>query len=254
MENNNLFLKEKDFKALIQILSDVRQSTDCDIAVGGSVAQRILIPEFAKSVAKKKLKDIDLLLLSSSLSDCSVLPQIKKYFYVLSISKSFNGYYFGLIHKKTGKWVDLFPLSYIRPFASAKIGEEAYKIETISSQVLYLAHNLLWRVKSGFEVRCKWVQKLEFLYSQPSLDIQAAEKEFLLYKEVLMEDFPKEMMDGTSVRSFVSDTIEYVKPFAKKERKHWFRQFKNYYKNSITTPNGISMDSRFVLLKTIFQG
>ena len=247
-----IILDTKELNILKLVLEDVEKFLTCDFAVGGSMAQRALLPQFGRSIEAQKSSDIDLVLLGGSQKDCPVLPTLKNYFYVISITESFDGYYFGLIHKKTKKWVDLFPTAYKRNYIDIKIGEKIYKAESIGSQILYLAHDILWRIKDRNDVRQKWIDKIKFLVSNIT-EQEAFESEFLHHKEYLLEYFPKHLKIPENVREFIELILNYATSFITPPvKKNWFLLLKNYYKDSVTTSNGITIDSRMTMLRTLF--
>lgn len=252
MKEPEIILDPKELDILKLVLEDIKKSLTCEFAIGGSMAQRALLPEFGQSSEANKKSDIDIVLLAGSRERCPVLPSIKNYFYVLSITESFDSYYFGLVHKKTKKWVDLFPVAYSRSCYNVRVEGKAYKAETISSQVLYLAHDLLRRIKGHKDVRQKWFNKIKFLFSQIK-DVTDFENEFSSHKQYLLEDLPRGVKIPENAHEFIQTVIECVAPFVKlSTKRNWFLLFKNYYKDSVVTSNGIKVDSRFALLRTLF--
>ena len=191
MQSHTLYLTEREFADVLDILDKVRRSVNSKIVIGGSLAQRAIDPEFASRIAGKPLSDVDIVLIGGSFEDCVVSPEIKKYFSVTHTSPMFGGYHFGIIHKKTNRWVDLFSAPYEKKYKSVTIAQEQYLAETIESQILHLAQDALSLIKKKAQLREKWAQKLVVLWSLPHIDMQSIEQEFSDHKEHFMSVVPE---------------------------------------------------------------
>lgn len=246
-----LGIEENDFAYLVDILQNVKKSTTCDIAIGGSVAQRALLPLFAQSKQGEPLADVDIVLLGGSYEQYPVDPSIKNDFYITDINPSHLSYYFGMIHKKSKKWVDLFSQEYPQKLTTITVGDEEYQAIAIESQIIYLAKDLLVRSASNREVKKKWINKLELLSSQKNLDWKYMDEEFKTHGEYLLSDFKdKEKSLPKTVKAFVAFAIKHAENNSKKVKS--FIKIPNTYPNdSIVTSNGIKIESKkiYSLLK-----
>ena len=169
-------LREKDERIVAIVLEDVKKSITCEIGVGGSLAQRAVSPEMARMLEGKPVHDIDLILIDPG-NASPALPSLHTDFHVME-KNSMSGWYFGLTHRKTGAWVDLFTPNYERARKPILFLGKEYEAETIESQVLYLAQNILWRAQTGQTIRRKWPNKLRALMGLHELDTDAIQSEF----------------------------------------------------------------------------
>jgi|GEM_PF-3550470 len=198
-----------------EILNDVKKSITGELGIGGSLAQRFLAPELSTLKEKPVDKsDLDLLLLPID-GSCEVKTLIKEKFFIIEISPSNGAYYFGLIHKKTKKWVDLFPKSDKSGLTPIEIDRVKYLAEGIESQAAYLTKDILRRNSYNLPVRGKWINKLQDLYNYPSLN-----KNLLSVSE-----------------AEVHQALN-VKPSTK--LKDWISTMRQLFKSKTTTPNGLS--------------
>ncbi len=198
-----------------EILSDVKGSITGELGIGGSLAQRFLAPELSTLKEKPIDKsDLDLLLIPIA-GPCEVRPSIKDQFLIIEISPSNGAYYFGLIHKKTKKWVDLFPKSDKSGLTPIEIDGVKYLAENIESQVAYLTKDILRRSSHNLPVREKWINKLRDLYSYSSLN-----KNLISISE-----------------AEVHQALD-VKPSSK--LKDWISTMMELFKSKTVTPNGLS--------------
>ena len=239
MQSQTLYLTEREFADVLDILSEVRRSVNSKIAIGGSLAQRALDPEFASSIADKPLSDIDIVLVGGSFEDCVVSPEIKKYFFVTQIYPMFGGYHFNMIHKKTNRWVDLFSEPYEKKYESVTIAREQYLATTIESQILHLAQDALSLIKRKTQLREKWAQKLVTLWSLRHIDMQGIEQEFSDHKEHFMSVVPQDQhFDNASeyIKYAIAQGQKYATPYIWKEKI-------DYPTDCVITSNGIRIDS-----------
>ena len=75
-----------------------------------------------------------------------------------------------MIHKKTKKWVDLFPKNDKKGLVPITIEGAVYLAESIENQVTYLTKDILRRNTHNLPVRVKWMHKLRDLYSYSNLN------------------------------------------------------------------------------------
>jgi hypothetical protein len=168
---HKLHASKDDLEVVSLVIRDVKESVTCDIGVGGSIAQRAIAVDL-EEIASRELKDsdIDLILLTNSYDSCPVLSSINKKFEVIEKNVSEDSCYFGLVHKQTGKWVDLFPLLKDHKLKEIIVGSNVFLATSIESQIKYLANDLLTRARTGLPVRKKWIDKLRLLYEWQGLE------------------------------------------------------------------------------------
>jgi len=171
-----LGLTEKDTEKFLQILTDAKECLNCEIGIGGSIAQRALSPKLTADLRNQALHDVDLLLIGTT-EDSPELSSLRNKFRVIEIVDS-AGWYYGMIHKNTGMPVDLFTPTTGQKTRSVIINGERCEASTLESQILYLARDILRRTKNRFPVRKKWIDKLKTLVQLPAIDWQALEKEY----------------------------------------------------------------------------
>jgi len=200
---------------IIQILDDVKSSITGELGIGGSLAQRFLAPNLPS--LKEKLideSDLDLLLLPIE-NACEVTPSIKDKFIIVEISPLDDNYYFGLIHKATNRWVDLFPKVNKDCLVSIEIGGIKYLADGIENQATYLTRDILRRSSHNLPVRIKWIKKLKELYTYPSLN-----KSILKVSELEIQNAL-----NTSPSSRIKDKLSTMRQL---------------FKNKTITPSGLS--------------
>ena len=240
--SETLFLTKKEFNKVFSVIRDVKNSITCEMALGGSLAQRVLRPEFAKTLAGKRVSDIDLVLLDGSLSACPVLPSIKKYFFITYIKEMHDGYYFGMIHKKTGRWVDLLTDPYPKEYKDIELGHEHYKVSTLETQILWMACDIIWRTVKKLPIHKKYLDKLAWFLTSPSTDMAGLEQEYQShqqhYLKRISEDKRAELSDA---RKYVLYAIEQGM-FYDRDYKVWDKI--GYPTDCVMTSNGIAIESK----------
>lgn len=206
---NDLGLRDADDKKVAQILRDAAVSMSCEIGIAGSLAQRALSLAIADRLRGTPLHDVDLLLIGSD--DASPeTPEFRKLFQVYEVVR--NGkWYFGTKHRKTGMWVDFFSPRFAQPFAVAEIAESEYKLSSLESQILYLAHDLPSRRNKGFPVRRKWLRKLKLLYELPGIDQESLQRLYSDNREYFSSALGNGATAPVSAGDFVESTLR-MKP------------------------------------------
>ena len=246
---NELQLREEDYASLLIILRQVRDAVDCEIAICGSVAQRALLPDFAKEKAGMPLSDIDFALLGGTYDDCPVSPNIKNNFFITDINPSHGSYYFGMTHKKSKMWVDLFSVKYPQNLTTIVIDGKRFKAVSMESNSIYLARDFFCRIRAKMPLRQKWIDKLKWLTQQDILDWNAMEEEFANNRDYLLSDTAS-VHPPKSAKEFVALAIEEASAHVgEARRKTSF--FAQYPTDSVVTTNGIRIENRltFYLLK-----
>lgn len=236
-----MYLKPKDFARVLEVLRDVEKSAVYNVVIGGSLAQRMLVPEFGKSVAGKSLYDIDLAITDGSLSDSPLRPGIKDDFYVMHLVESKDSYAFGLIHKKTGFWVDIFSEPYKKVYKEIVVGGKQYPAESLETQILWMVRDIVSRMQKGAGIHRKHIARIEWLMTVPEFDRDAYSKEFEENREYYMKKVP----------DHIKPTIQNVFDFtlhattSGKAYPHTYDAWskKNYPDEIIRTPNGIAVES-----------
>ena len=249
LTSKTLFLTQKEFNKVFSVIRDVQKSISCDIALGGSLAQRVLRPEFAKTLAGKRVSDIDLVLLGGSLSACPVLPTIKKYFYITYIKEMHDGYYFGMIHKKTGRWVDLLTDPYEKQYKNIEIGGVSYKVSNLETQILWMARDIIWRIVKKLPIHKKYLNKLAWFLAAPSTDMAGLEQEYQSHQQHYLKKVPDDKRGELSnARKYILYAIEQGM-FYDRDYKVWDKV--GYPTDCVMTSNGITIESK-VTFKMLF--
>ncbi len=244
----NLFLKPQDWDTLVLVLRDISKHVNCEFAIGGSIAQRALLADFAKSIQNKSLADIDLNLLGGSVADCPVKPSIKEDFFVFAIENSFNSYYFGLVHKKTKKWVDLFSPVFIGECKTVVIDKNTYKCTSIESMILYLAYDLLWRVAVKKGIKQKWIDKI-LLLNKCVINRELLNQEFSQNYSKLTEYATISSQTVLSVDEFIKTAVITAQPRVISDTVWSIKAFFTSLKKTLVTSNGITVDSRLNIFR-----
>jgi hypothetical protein len=208
-----LGLREQDQQNLILILEDMGRSVSCEVGIAGSLAQRAVSSQIRGSLEGEPLHDIDLMLLGAGPS-APELPGLREFFRVLEVVHSENSLYYGMIHKASGMWVDLFTPPYKQEFASVEISGRRYRVSRLESQMLYLAHDILHRAKTGYPIRTKWLVKLRTLCALPEIDWTAVESESKLHPEYLSSVLPGSEQVRLSAKDFIATALS-KKPTSK---------------------------------------
>lgn len=236
------YLSPREFRRVVHVLVDVKKSVSCGIALGGSLAQRVLLPSYGAHLAGKPLYDIDLVLLEGSIDRPVVTPEIKKYFYVLNIVESKGSYYFGLIHKKTLKWVDLFAEAYPREYATLDLAGEQYPATSLESQILWMARDMLSQISKGDAgqgIHQKHLARLELLLAAPETDHDALEREFSTHAAYYAKQLP-ETVTATTAQKYCAYALD---------QGHKYTRFYDSWSKSrresaiLVTTNGVTLES-----------
>lgn len=244
-----LYLRARDFRAVLEVIHDVRKSSICDVVVGGSLVQRAFMPDFGRSVAGKSLYDLDFVLPEGSLERCPVLPGIRDDFYVIDIVYSKESYYFGLIHRKTGIWTDVFSEPYRRRYKPVVLGSETCRASTVESQILWMARDMLSRVKKRTGIHRKHVARLRQCMQWQGLDHRALAEEFEAHRDYYFDKVPE---DRKALLPTVTDYVDYaIRQGDSYPRSYDSWSKSRYPEESITTTNGISIESRATFRRLI---
>lgn len=188
-------LNPEDEALVEEVLADVQASVSCRIGLAGSLAQRALAPDIARELAGKKLHDIDLLLLETE--GGVETPELYRRFRVLERRRTSPRYY-GLKHRRSGMWVDLFEPSYPGTTVPATFLDREFEATRIETQLLHLAEDLVYRSRTGTPIRKKWQDKLRALYAWEGLDRARLEAEFDGHASRFAEAYPEapKTLDG----------------------------------------------------------
>lgn len=168
----------------------------------------------------------------------------------MSIDPSYRSYYFGLVHKKSKKWVDLFPLPYPWEFTKTVMGDTEYPTTLIESQVLYLAHDLFSRIRNGQSVREKWVKKLRFLCDHPDLNRERIKKEFEAHVDHFLAQLPTQADKPKTTGEYIEMALRIAESRTTSRIFEKIRTFA-FSSDSVTTPSGISTDPRWRVWKAL---
>ena len=237
-KNNELFLQPKDYRAVLAVLNAIKRSALCEIGIGGSVAQRALLPEYATAISHQQLSDVDLLLIGGSLKDCPILPSIKDDFYVISIQSSNRSYYFRMTHKPTRIGVDLFSPLYFENLVEVKIAGLHYRATSIEGQILHIARNILWRDKTHKPIHRKSIDRARALSTHSTINPQRIENEFAAHADYFLEVTTL----GYKTPSNAEEFIQLALAVATSSAKHSSGAPVLYSADSIVTSNGIDVD------------
>jgi hypothetical protein len=172
----SLGLRTEDEEKVREVLKDVKECMNCEIGIAGSLAQRALSPIVAAALAGKPLNDIDLLLIGAT-EVSPETPELRLRFNVTEVVHA-SSWYYGLTHISTGIWVDLLSPSYNQRLVPVTLDGVEYRATSIESQILFLAHDILRRIKTGSPVRRKWLEKLSFLNSLEGLNREQLQDEY----------------------------------------------------------------------------
>ncbi len=244
------YLRRQDFENVISLVQDLEKHVTYPIVFGGSLMQRIDWPAFGEDVAGNHLYDLDLALTGGSLDDCPFLPTIKKDFYVMDIVESKQSYYFGMIHKKTKIWVDVFSEPYSKKYHKLTIGEKDFLRASIESQLVWMARDIISRIAAGVGIHRKHIKRLIDIMNAQCFDYQVLEEEFQNNKDYLLKKVP--LVDHQAI-NHVQDFIEYAVQKGKLYPKSYQSFSKAFYPDSvITTSNGISIEPKKTFRKLFF--
>jgi hypothetical protein len=170
-----------------------------------------------------------------------VIPNIKEKFYVVFIQEAVLGYYFGLGHKKTGLWVDLFTPVHQPEFKKFDFENQRIKVQTPEESYYTIIKGLLHRENDKLMVAEKWRISARLLKNH--IDLQKV-KELLLenqdeYEYLLPKGFTMtpEAIQGYALNSAVESGYEATSS--------------EYPEDSIVTENGISIEQKEEWLKAI---
>lgn len=246
LTNHTLFLSEQEYQEVLDILHDAKDSISGEVVIGGSLSQRALRLDIAKTLIHKRLHDIDLVIPYRA---SFVTPRIKQYFYVMAINSSYEGYYFGLIHKKTKRWIDIFSEPYAKAYAEIFLGGQRYLVTTLESQILHLAHDIFWRTSTSRMVAKKWVEKLDLLHTLSHISWEEIEKEFLAHREYFLAVAGDSHFSDS--RSYIREALS--KGNAYKNPKALLSTLRNLGSDSVVTSNGITVDSRAAFVSMLLS-
>ena len=171
-----LGLQKEDYEKVRRILIDAKASLNCEIGLAGSLAQRAISPHVVKLLHGQRLNDIDLLLIGAT-NVPPETPELRKRFRVVEVLHE-RGWYYGLKHRSTGMWVDVFTAPFPLHTKTVSFDGETYKATSLESQILYLAHDILRRSAGCFPIRSKWIKKLSKLNGLLEIDRDVIQEEF----------------------------------------------------------------------------
>ena len=203
---HNLGLTESDASRIRGIIAEVESSVRCEIGIAGSIAQRALSTEIATVLKGKKPGDIDLLLISTDAA-APELPRLRELFDVVEVVHD-TGWYYGMRHKGTGTWVDLFTPLHSKNLASIELWGRTRFATALESQILYLAGDILRRSGTMYPIRSKWLTKLKQLNSLESVEWSKIQQEYNTHKEEFVSHFPKRYQAPGDVKEFVRMALD----------------------------------------------
>ncbi len=187
----SLRLRPEDQEKVRLVLTDIKKCMNCEIGIAGSLAQRALSSVVAETLAGKLLNDIDLLLVGMT-TEPPETPELRQRFKITEVVHE-HGWYYGITHISTGMNVDLFSPSDGQRLVTVEIDHTEYCATSLESQVLFLAHDILRRVRTGFPVRRKWLEKLLFLNSLKDLQREQMQSEYVAHVEHFHSVLPQKV-------------------------------------------------------------
>lgn len=196
-------LTSADTALVRRVIADAEASVNCRIGIGGSLAQRALSPTIAHELASQRLSDVDLLLINIG-SEEPATEDLGRHFKLMERSVDNGSWYYGLIHRATGKWVDLFTWTYPGATTAAEFMGTTRELSALESQVLHLARDIHLRSKSRrLPIRVKWQRKLRRLYELQELDRARLESEFAAHRPY----FASMYSEAEDVEGYISSAL-----------------------------------------------
>ena len=183
-------LTPPDIAIVRRIIADAESSVNCLIGIGGSLAQRVLSPRIARELEGQRLSDVDLLLIDIG-DEEPVTARIDDYFKLMERSCDDGIWYYGLVHRATGKWVDFFTWAYPGTTVKAEFMGALREVSALESMALHLARELHIRSGTRLPIRVKWQHKLRMLYGLEELDRDRLESEFSAHRSYFTSVYPE---------------------------------------------------------------
>ncbi|HXH27204.1 MAG TPA: hypothetical protein VNG90_04875 [Candidatus Acidoferrum sp.] len=157
------FLNQQDTITIRQVLADAEPQITGKWLLGGSNGYRLLLPS---ELGAHSLANLNLVVYPKPGQSCLelVAPGIKNNFYVTHIDRMGRGYYFGMVHKTSGLWVDIFTPEHTPSFVPVVVAGQAINVESIPETLYAILRDLLWRQQRGMLIRASLVEAAALLW------------------------------------------------------------------------------------------
>jgi hypothetical protein len=253
MYPDEFYLSKDCLRQVVDVLNSLQANIISDFAIVGSLSHRYLLPDWGKSVRDKLLHDIDIILLPKGNQNPKqlVLPTIKDGFCITAIDPSAKGYYFGMIHKNTKIWTDIFMPFYSGKLASIAINGKYYQTVVIEDGLLWRVYDILWRKqKPSMRIEKKWIDTVKRLRNRKEIDHQLLQDLFESHRPFVLENLGVNLRESNIEE--LLDRVEKIPPTPKMLVKFPPDGMK-FPSDGVTTENGISVDNQETLTKFFFS-
>ena len=233
------YLSDTQYRNLTTVFQDLSNCINGNWILTGSLSYGFYFDVSYPS----KLRDIDIVLkaLTGANPRAIVLPTVKQKFYVLFIEEAVLGYYFGLRHKETGLWIDLFTPIHQPEFKKFKFENLKIKVQTPEESFYTMIKALLHRKNNKLVVADKWLQNAKLLIKD--IDTQKAHNIIEINMEEYAHLLPKD----------ITKTPESIVSYALNSAvgSDYRATSSKYPKRSVVTKNGISIEQKEIWLKVV---
>jgi hypothetical protein len=244
MYPDEFYLTKDSLRQVVDVLDSLQTNIISDFAIVGSLSHRYLLPDWGKSVRDKLLNDIDIVLLPKGSQNPKqlVLPTVKNQFCITAIDPSAKGYYFGMIHKNTRIWTDIFMPFYSGKLASIAINGKYYQTVVIEDGLLWRVYDILWRKqKPGMRIEQKWIDTVKRLRNRKEVDYQLLQDLFESHRPFVLENLGINLRERNIEE--LLDRVEKIPPTPKVPIKSP-PDCIQFPSDCVTTENGISVDNQ----------
>lgn len=225
------FLDNSSSQKVLKVLSDISNSINGSWALSGSISYRMQLPHIN---AMAGLRDIDIGVYPKTGQNPRLLVSkgIQQTFYVIAISKAGCGYYFRLIHKKTGTHVDIFSPFHSSEQKQVTLGSSEVNLIVPEEILFFIFYGLLRSHSKGWTIRQKTINNAESLW-------QVVDRKKVLsllgkYRAEYESFLPQNLTSGDYF--FV---VEFLLNLQPSNRSYQY----TYPSDCITTVNGITIES-----------
>lgn len=216
------------------VLGELVPHLDGEYLLTGSSAYGLLLP----SLSRRPCKDTDIIIYpTNEEGTVSVDEGVAKYFYITRLFSTKRGFQYGLVHKKTATWVDLFPRKKMPRFVEITFNNnQKVKVHTVEEIVYGLCVATLEKTYyKNSPVLPDSIEKLKRLAPHVNQRILTEiVRENIDQTKYMTGTFGNLINTGSIIRSITEHCPPYNPPGYK---------FDNYPKNQIIAPNGLSVES-----------
>lgn len=174
----------EDIERAKQTLQHLASYLQCEYVLVGGLVNRSLFPEWASTLPKKRMNDLDIVVPRGAQF---LSPAAHTDFHITHIySDGENNYYFAIVDKKTWVKVDVFPWKREIETEILYIDDERYIVRTISEILLKAARDIYVFLTTASPLEPKHIDLFRYLHDE--LHVAVPEHLWRLEFEIIEQD------------------------------------------------------------------